>query len=435
MSLSSTSAAPAIFKVAKSHPDDWSSNPLQVKSCFTVSFSSTTPAAGHFQTEAYGLGWSFASTCESVRFERVEKVQKKRGHKGLKLTSSKRQCKVSLSMHPGAVRNILSGRLHVKASVSEDMVERAFQLPIELSELPIGNITRGDLDLHESYSFDVTVTLDVSTDSTPNLITPHPVVELEIRDIVTASLDGEFPIDIKFMLFTRHSANGRACAPRAVFVTSRMLKGQGAFIDRYSPEPEDTPVVCFADSSLPNLKQTASPQETSGDCMGYWNPNRPARLGSVKSIKDVAYPTFKSLIAWIYTGKIVFKPLKSVGPVPRDPNACSPKSMYRLATRAGLDELKKLAFDNLCSQLTEENVVQELFSTFSRDNSEVLEMELTVLLKYFSTTRVHAEWENMIDVAKGYRNCGPAHRVGSGSGSGGVLPAPGLHEERPGPQP
>lgn len=164
-----------------------------------------------------------------------------------------------------------------------------------------------------------------------------------------------------------------------------------------TPDPEDSPVVCFADLSLPDLKQTASPDETSGERTGHWSPNRPARLGSVKPIKDVAYSTLKSLIAWIYTGKISFKPLKSVGPIPRDPNACSAKSMYRLATRAGVDELKKLAFDNLRSQLTEENVVYELFSTFSRDNSEVLEMELTVLLKYFSTTRVRAEWENMID--------------------------------------
>ncbi|PBK87720.1 hypothetical protein ARMGADRAFT_1065939 [Armillaria gallica] len=484
MSLSSTPAAPAVFKVAKSRPDNWSSNPLQAKSYFSIPFSSTTPAAGQFQTEACGLGWSFAGTYDSVRFERSEKVKKRRGRKGLRLTSQKRRCKVSLFMHPGAVTSMPSGGLHVKASVSEEMIEQTFQSPIELSELPLGDITRGDLDPHEAYSFDITVTLNVPTDSIPNLIAPRPAVESEIMEVVTASLDGEFPIDIKFVLFTRRSGKGRACHPRAVFATSRMLKGRGVFIDKYvtvesdgvdidsdgishevccdypfeddsdlesdgelegsisgvadgvdgvhpsgdlpeepdmiideatttavgytySSEPEGSVVECFADEALPDLKQTASPHETSGEFYqrmsagnrtSDWNPGRPVRLGSVKPIKDVAYTTFKSLIGWIYTGKIAFKPLKSLRSLRRDPSACSPKSMYRLATRAGLDELRKLAFDNLRSQLTEENIIRELFSTFSRDNPEVLEMELTVILKYFSTTRVRAEWENMIDV-------------------------------------
>lgn len=44
--------------------------------------------------------------------------------------------------------------------------------------------------------------------------------------------------------------------------------------------------------------------------------------------------SFRALIAWVYTGKITFKPLKSTGSqVQSDDHACSPKSMYRLASQ------------------------------------------------------------------------------------------------------
>ncbi len=56
----------------------------------------------------------------------------------------------------------------------------------------------------------------------------------------------------------------------------------------YISELEGSPVECFSDEALPDLKQTASNsgephQSTSaGDRTGDWNPSRPAaRLGSV----------------------------------------------------------------------------------------------------------------------------------------------------------
>ncbi len=229
-SFFATPASPAVYKVVKLRPDNWSSNPLQIRSYFSIPLSSTAPVTGQFQSEACGLGWSFSGTYESVSF--VDKTKKNVVRKGGKLTAQRRRCKVSLSMHPGAVRSMPSGGLHVKASVSEEMVERTFKLPIESSELPLGDITQGNLGLDEAYSFDVTVTLNASTDNIPFLIAPRSTVESELMKVVTASLDGEFPIDIKFVLFTRRSGKGRAYVPRTVFATSRMLKGQGAFIDK-----------------------------------------------------------------------------------------------------------------------------------------------------------------------------------------------------------
>lgn len=69
----------------------------------------------------------------------------------------------------------------------------------------------------------------------------------------------------------------------------------------YSSELEGSPAECFSDEVLPDLKQTASPDETSDephqttsarDRTSDGNPSRPARLGSVKPIKDVAYTTY-----------------------------------------------------------------------------------------------------------------------------------------------
>lgn len=127
------------------------------------------------------------------------------------------------------------GDLHIKTSVSEETIERIFQLPIKLFGIPLGDVTQGNLSLDEACSFDVTVTLNVPTEGMPIPLVPRPT-ESEIMEVVTASLDGEFPIDIKFVLFTRRSGNGRACTPRAVFATSRMLKGRGAFIDECKSE-------------------------------------------------------------------------------------------------------------------------------------------------------------------------------------------------------
>ncbi len=64
------------------------------------------------------------------------------------------------------------GDLHIKTSVSEETIERIFQLPIKLFGIPLGDVTQGNLSLDEACSFDVTVTLNVPTEGMP--IPPRP---------------------------------------------------------------------------------------------------------------------------------------------------------------------------------------------------------------------------------------------------------------------
>ncbi|PBK94240.1 hypothetical protein ARMGADRAFT_1078946 [Armillaria gallica] len=130
---------------------------------------------------------------------------------------------------------------------------------------------------------------------------------------------------------------------------------------------------------------------------------RPARLGTIWHVKDTAYTTWKALLAYLYTQEISFASLKSNG-TPRiaDKDACSPKSMYRLAVKADLGSLKEMAFESIRSQLTPSNIVAEVFSKFTHRYPEVLDMEVRYLLEQFTDPLVYPEWERkMEEVGRG----------------------------------
>ncbi|KAK0421960.1 hypothetical protein EV421DRAFT_575303 [Armillaria borealis] len=447
------------------HSDRWSSDPFQVQSSFAV--ISWWRDREQFQSAICGLGWYFTGTLVFVEFTSRTKTG---------IPSKSRYCEGSLSVHPGAIGNMPFGELRIIAECcGKEAFSCSLKLPVESPEITLGTFI--ERKSYGEISFDVTVTL---------IIPREPVVQIptepEIMEVITTSLGGEFPIDKKFVLFTRRSKQGGVSAPRAIFTTSKILKGRSKFFDKYMIEddiadidadnsdfeadfeypfeddsdlesdvdPDDevdvdaqeeencaatggytsdasemvvdtvsvastfaiSPVserlpsdsdgeLEMSSKSLSNqavLRAQSVHQEDDTD-QGGSRARRPRRLGSVFFIKGIAYQTFRALIAWVYTGKIAFKPLKSAGSqVQSDDHACSPKSMYRLASQAGLQDVKELAFNNLRSQLSQENIIREVFSTFSRDYPEVLEMELTVLRGLFGLPRVRVEWESMIDV-------------------------------------
>jgi len=59
--------------------------------------------------------------------------------------------------------------------------------------------------------------------------------------------------------------------------------------------------------------------------------------------------------------------------------SCSPKSMYRFADMLELDELRQRAFEAIKSNLSKENIIEEVFSKFTSRYPEVLEMEIRLL--------------------------------------------------------
>ncbi|KIM91953.1 hypothetical protein PILCRDRAFT_105901 [Piloderma croceum F 1598] len=101
---------------------------------------------------------------------------------------------------------------------------------------------------------------------------------------------------------------------------------------------------------------------------------------------------WQALIMYLYSGDIKFLPLKSQTSsslfIPPNTIACSPKSMYRLATKMGLHNLKVLALSSIAEGLSKQNIVEEAFSTFTSRYPAIMEMEMDVLYRHYSSPEV-----------------------------------------------
>lgn len=125
--------------------------------------------------------------------------------------------------------------------------------------------------------------------------------------------------------------------------------------------------------------------------------------------------TWEALLYWLYTGIVVFAPLKSGGKAARDqfieqyaaanpdrPAPVSCKSVYRLADALHLDTLKKRALDHLTAQLSMQTYLHELFSPFTARYEEVRKLEMLAVVKHWDELRgSDALREKMVDVASG----------------------------------
>ncbi|KAG1789552.1 uncharacterized protein HD556DRAFT_1493122 [Suillus plorans] len=113
-------------------------------------------------------------------------------------------------------------------------------------------------------------------------------------------------------------------------------------------------------------------------------------------MRDTAFRTLKALLLYLYTDDISFSPLKSQGPPKTDaetpnPSAswpCSPKSMYRLASKVRLDSLRDQAFCAIRSSLDAGNILQELSSSFTSKYPAILQMNVEVLLQHIVSVPV-----------------------------------------------
>ncbi|EPS96256.1 hypothetical protein FOMPIDRAFT_82302 [Fomitopsis schrenkii] len=117
-----------------------------------------------------------------------------------------------------------------------------------------------------------------------------------------------------------------------------------------------------------------------------------------KILETVAYKTLQSFVFWSLTGKISFAPLRSQSSAIHlqteskmlklyEPPPCSPKSMYRFAHMCEVEELKLLALEDLTSKLNHDNVLTELFSSFTTRYSEVQEAEVHALVHRLGLTQ------------------------------------------------
>ncbi|KAG0697502.1 hypothetical protein DFH29DRAFT_1003678 [Suillus ampliporus] len=113
-------------------------------------------------------------------------------------------------------------------------------------------------------------------------------------------------------------------------------------------------------------------------------------------VRDTAFRTWKALLLYLYTDKIVFSPIKSQGqpranvdaPNPSTLWPCSPKSMYRLACKVRLDSVRDQAFYAIRSSLDAGNILQELSSSFTSKYPAILQMQVEVLLQHIASVPV-----------------------------------------------
>ncbi|PWN20564.1 hypothetical protein BCV69DRAFT_299046 [Microstroma glucosiphilum] len=148
-------------------------------------------------------------------------------------------------------------------------------------------------------------------------------------------------------------------------------------------------------------------------------------------VRDSSYTTFKALLFYLYTDTVEFAPLTSSfielgesdrdpvrGPLsdrvspahfcedmlkahqrrqaiidmlhqkhPDRPTACSAKSMYRLADKLNLTDLKSRAHQHIATHLDSMNIVWEAFSSFTCRYPDILKIEVDYLLRNWKTIR------------------------------------------------
>ncbi|TFK54320.1 hypothetical protein OE88DRAFT_1732992 [Heliocybe sulcata] len=261
-----------------------------------------------------------------------------------------------------------------------------------------------------------------------------------MRQTLETSIYSASFTDTRFFAFSRrHQRLGRIDTPVPLFANSSILKAATYYdtlfsvgfsesslsaLDNKFPENE-SPAIDIndygydSDSDLSDYDETA-PSENEDDVPSQQESNESpvqgdvgepreqpgaisaGKLGRTVIVKDAALRTYTALIFYLYTGEITFRSLTSSQ---REPSAnaessrsCSPKSMYRLADKLGVEELKRLAFEALKANLGETNIVQEAFSKFTATPGfeEIRSMELGILRQACRSTKVQSDLPQMM---------------------------------------
>ncbi|KAI0088866.1 hypothetical protein BDY19DRAFT_906358 [Irpex rosettiformis] len=219
-------------------------------------------------------------------------------------------------------------------------------------------------------------------------------------------------VDTKLYAFSRRrDGTGIVDRPLPVYANSAMLRVHSSYFDGFFnggfsearvtslregfPEEKDDYSVAYdydTDSDLEEDLETNEGDLPSANVETRLPSVGPAvfpysdteflgeHYGRVAVIPDVSHRTLKAMVYFLYTGELDFAPLTSSSTHAqssedstltnsiRSPWAapqCSPKSMYRLADKFGLSDLKVKARENIVSKLTTDNISTELRSSLT----------------------------------------------------------------------
>ncbi|KAF9467290.1 hypothetical protein BDZ94DRAFT_1026281 [Collybia nuda] len=251
----------------------------------------------------------------------------------------------------------------------------------------------------------------------PINFTPEAVDQAISHKVLAKSMTTGSFVDMQFFAVSRRLSSRAVGGPKSTFANSTLLtqNGRPSILDKYvvgSPiestfimlgrdvafpehidigdygyesdsdldDPEDLPdeSESLSNTSL-NMYTDGSIEEPPNKEQGRHNKHafdahassitlETAQIQTTIFLKDTAHATWQALVYHAYTGEIVFSRLRSesMNMIVDDGGIrCSPKSMYRLADKLGLDDLKKEAFKALTERVTEDNVLEEVFSRFT----------------------------------------------------------------------
>ncbi|KAJ6456216.1 hypothetical protein C8R47DRAFT_189627 [Mycena vitilis] len=252
-----------------------------------------------------------------------------------------------------------------------------------------------------------TIAITVTLPASLGVTLPHPL-EPQMEQALEETLSGKELVDIKFYAFSRR---GTECVthPLALFAKSALLRGfsddldtmlighgfsEATIVDLDLHQPDELAFRDYGYESDSDLESEGEDDAMAGVATGSTDgetksalvSGKGARVGRVFVLRDTAFTTWKALLYYLYTRRVNFRPLKSEGPKETTVSgpACSPKSMYRLADKLGLEELQALALASISSRLSESNILEEVFSSFTSVYPVIQELEVGVLTSNFS---------------------------------------------------
>ncbi|KAI0081061.1 hypothetical protein K474DRAFT_1656894 [Panus rudis PR-1116 ss-1] len=83
------------------------------------------------------------------------------------------------------------------------------------------------------------------------------------------------------------------------------------------------------------------------------------------------------------------------------PRPCSSKAVYRIATVLNLEPLQQLAFVAIKQLIRKDNVLDELFTHFAASHKEIMQMEIAVVIQYWTHLRDSHFQRKMEEMAEG----------------------------------
>ncbi|KXN89438.1 hypothetical protein AN958_05600 [Leucoagaricus sp. SymC.cos] len=406
--------------IGKSKFEKWDSNPPQVTSYLSIPDDHANKPTTSYVSPNCGFGWRFLFNLERcVTFKDL-----------LQVIFQPNICS-SMPFHDITIRVVITypnqradghRRTFKGLSVQSDQDIGLYSAPLNY---------RGETRLEITLIFKDTDGLSLPTTS-PRTITSPSIssqISSQIKTALLHSLDGPSFVDVKFYLFsTRHQ--GKPARPKAIFARSALLAESSDYLQNLlsseteyttgSPcdlradvpeeiakldtsafmydsdsdldDEEDENPDCKAEDEEEEVTQTVERSERqAGDPKDDKKPRH--QDGKAFAINGTAYKTWRAFIFYAYTNEIKFRALKSRGRKTKavleavDSNnnlCCSPKSMYRFADYADLPHLKLLAKEAIKKNLFHDNIIKELFSSFTYKYPEIIELEVDYLVDNFT---------------------------------------------------